>query len=142
MSKRRTRAVVMAVALCWLSGCGGPPTEEEMRAADGVLVGLAACMDRVSEGISTGSFRPQYTDCINEHLTPEAWAKLREGGPTLSPDFRSFMSEREDEMQAAIDRATAAAGNSDEQQAALLAYQLLLGATAVDLRVFRSSGGA
>ena len=130
--------LVLALVVGSLIGCVAY-TQEEIDAAHSRIRILASCLDDVAEGIGTGSFKPQYAECINDILGRnggEGFRVLSEGG--LRVPVMELLSTREPQFQVQVDRA-GTAQNDVDQKSALTTYQLLLGATASELRELAQS---
>ena len=107
-------------AVC-VVGCG--PSSEQVDAAYTRINVLAHCLDDVAEGVGDGSFEPKYAGCIDDILGNDDGHGFRELSlARLRVPVMDLLTKREAEFQEQIDNS------------ALLAYQLLLGATAIDLR--------
>ena len=82
----------------------------------------------MAEGIGTGAFTPTYRDCVDGNLTEGVWGALIDGA--VSRQFRDLMGEREREFDSALTDARQNPGD----RSSLLAYQLMLGVTADEVR--------
>ena len=122
--------VILAVTALWSCGGYSPEQIEAGRVRTRVF---AACLDDVADGVGTGSFDPKYQECVTDILgwnDGDGFRELQAAG--LRGPVLAVMAEREPTFQDRIDQAVAT--DADTQQRALLGYQLLLGATADELR--------
>ncbi len=94
---------------------------------------LASCLDEVAEGIGTGTFEPKYVECIDILGRNDGQGFRELQAADMRVAVMDLLSERETAFQTQIDRATEAQ-DTDARRSAMAAYQIMLGATADELR--------
>ena len=130
-----TKHIIALGLIVASTACG--PSDADRAAAHVVLTGLADCLDRVVDGIGTGTFDPQYAGCVELHLSRDSAS----GGfsaltrAAAAEPVRRLLTDREAEFQRHVEQANETAGPG--RQAALLTYQLALADTANQLRSLR-----
>lgn len=126
--------VCLFVAISLGIYCAPAPTQEEIDAASFRVRVLANCLEDVAEDIGSGTFETTYAGCIDDILGDGGFDVLRAGGGSnLVLDVRDLLSEYEPKFQEQIDRATSTP-NDGTRRSALVAYQILLGTAAEELR--------
>ena len=94
---------------------------------------LAFCLDEVAEGIGTGTFEPKYVECIDILGRNDGQGFRELQAADMRVVVMDLLSDRETAFQSHIDRATDAP-DADTRQSAMVAYQVMLGATSDELR--------
>ena len=127
-------ALILGVVIFAPIGDGNVGAENLLGSARMRVNVLARCLDDVAEGIGTGSFEPKYVGCIEDILGRDEGRGFRIlSEANLRQPVMDLLSERQLGFQEQIDRATATQ-DVDERRGALVAYQIMLGATAEELR--------
>ena len=114
-----------------MSGCGA--SAEQIEAARLRIRVLASCLDEVAEGIGTGAFEPKYAECIDILGRNDGQGFRELQAADMRVAVMDLLSERETAFQTQIDRGTEAQ-DTDARRSAMAAYQIMLGATADELR--------
>ena len=135
-----TRLLSILVIVAVMSGCGA--SAEQIEAARLRIRVLASCLDEVAEGIGTGAFEPKYAECIDILGRNDGQGFRELQAADMRVAVMDLLSERETAFQTQIDRATEAQ-DTDARRSAMVAYQIMLGATADELRtlIVATSGG-
>ena len=127
----QTRLLSILVIVAVMSGCGA--SAEQIEAARLRIRVLASCLDEVAEGIGTGAFEPKYAECIDILGRNDGQGFRELQAADMRVAVMDLLSERETAFQTQIDRATEAQ-DTDARRSAMAAYQIMLGATADELR--------
>ena len=125
------RLLSIIVIAAVMSGCGA--SAEQIETANRRIRVLAFCLDEVAEGIGTGTFEPKYVECIDILGRNDGQGFRELQAADMRVVVMDLLSDRETAFQWHIDRATDAP-DADTRQSAMVAYQVMLGATSDELR--------